>query len=105
MFNTANGNTDATEDILLRVDELDEDIEPYVLASTPAVLSIGRRCTDHGYSFTWPSGSDPPYFVSPQGKKVELVVVDDVPDLPTKRAEHIAMTTIPTNTKRGIIAI
>ena len=48
-FNIANGNTDAIEDILLSVDELDEDIEQYVLASTPAVISIGRRCQDHGY--------------------------------------------------------
>ena len=104
-FNTANCNTDASEDILLRVDELDEDIEPYVLASTPAVLSIGRRCTDHGYPFTWPSGPDPLYFVSPQGKRVEMVVVDYVPYLPTKRAEHTAMTMVPTNVKRGIIAV
>ena len=39
MFNIANGNTYATTDILLRVEELDEDVEPYVLDSTPAALS------------------------------------------------------------------
>ena len=49
MFNTANGDKYATTDILLRVEELDEDVEPYVLDSTPAVLSVGRRCVDFGY--------------------------------------------------------
>ena len=76
-FNTANGNTDASEDIMLRVDELDEDIEPYVLNSTPAVPSVGRRCMDYGYEFRWPSGESP-LFTSPKGKKVKLEVNDYV---------------------------
>ena len=67
---------------MLRVDELDEDIEPYVLNSTPAVPSVGRRCMDYGYEFRWPSG-EPPYFISPQGKKVKLEVKDYVPYLKT----------------------
>ena len=40
-FNTANGATEAEDDILLHLNELDEEIEPYVMASTPAVLSVG----------------------------------------------------------------
>ena len=78
LFNTANGNTDATDDILLRVDE---DIEPYVLESTPAVLSVGRRCQEYGYQFHWPASSSKPYFVTPKGKKIELTVQDHVPYL------------------------
>ena len=58
-FSTANGATEATEDICLKLDELDEDIEPYVLPSTPVVISIGRRCLDQGYDFRRPAGNNP----------------------------------------------
>ena len=104
MFNTANGNTYATTDILLRVEELDEDVEPYVLDSTPAVLSVGRRCVDFGYAFHWPPGSHKPYFVTPRGKRIELVVQDYVPYVKTKLAKHTAMTVISKLTP-GIIAV
>ena len=86
-FMTANGKTDAEEDILLHVAELDEDIEPYVMASTPAVLSIGRRCMDFGYEFRWPAGKLP-YFITPKGVKVTLVVEDYVPYLRTQLAKR-----------------
>jgi hypothetical protein len=86
-FMTANGKTDAEEDILLHVVELDEDIEPYVMASTPAVLSIGRRCMDFGYEFRWPAGKLP-YFITPKGVKVTLVVEDYVPYLRTQLAKR-----------------
>ena len=79
MFNTANGNTYATIDILLRAEALDEDVEPYVLDSTPAVLSVRRRFVDFGYAFHWPPGSHKPYFLTPKGKRIELVVQDYVP--------------------------
>ena len=105
MFNTANGNTYATTDILLRVEELDEDVEPYVLDSTPAVLSVGRRCVDFGYAFHWPPGSHKPYFVTPKGKRIELVVQDYVPYVKTKLAKHTAMTVISKTETPGIIAV
>ena len=104
LFNTANGNTDATDDILLRVDELDEDIEPYVLESTPAVLSVGRRCQEYGYQFHWPAFSSKPYFVTPKGKKIELTVKDHVPYLKTKLAKP-AMTATSGAEIRGIISV
>ena len=105
MFNTANGMTDATNDILLRVEELDEDVEPYVLDSTPAVLSVGRRCVDFGYAFHWPAGSHKPYFVTPKGKRIELIVQDYVPYVKTKLAKHKAMTVISKAEVTGIIAV
>ena len=45
-FITANGNTDATEAIRMFVEEFGEDIEPYVLENTPAVLFVGFRCME-----------------------------------------------------------
>ena len=38
------------------VDELGEKIEPYVLRSTPPVMSVGQRCMERGYTFIWPKG-------------------------------------------------
>ncbi len=45
---TANDRTPATDVIDLFVKELGETVEPYVLASTPAVLSVGLRCMEMG---------------------------------------------------------
>ena len=49
-FQTANGVTAAREVIELYIDELGETVEPYVLASTPGVLSVGMRCNQFGYT-------------------------------------------------------
>ncbi len=87
VFSTANGATEAEDDILLRLDELDEEIEPFVMASTPAVLSVGRRCLDFGYEFRWPAGKLP-YFITPSGVKVTLIVEDYVPYLKTSLASR-----------------
>ena len=46
-FQTANGPSVADHVCPLRFDELDEDIEPYVLKDTPSVLSIGFRCMEN----------------------------------------------------------
>ena len=42
-FITANGKTQATEIINLSVNEFNENIQPYILDSTPAVVSVGFR--------------------------------------------------------------
>ena len=36
-----------------QIGELGEVAAPYVLDSSPDVLSIGRRCIQHGYAFSW----------------------------------------------------
>jgi hypothetical protein len=38
-----------------------ENIEPLVLDSTPAVMSIGYRCVEQGYGFIWKPYSKTPY--------------------------------------------
>eukprot|EP00974_Lingulodinium_polyedra_P008368 797644-Lingulodinium_polyedra.AAC.1 len=43
-FNTANGTARGTEVVDLFVKEFGVNVEPYVLKSTPNVLSIGLRC-------------------------------------------------------------
>ena len=66
VFNTANGPVRATMVISFFVKEFQETIEPYLLKETPAVLSIGFRTMQLGYSFLWPAG-ERPYFLLPSG--------------------------------------
>jgi len=57
-------------DMTLRVKSpaLNALADPFVLDSTPDVLSIGRRCVEDGWSFYWPPYSLTPTFTSPKGK-------------------------------------
>ena len=59
---TANGSTRADEVADVTVDALHRDFTPYILDETPAVLSVGVRCMEPGYSFVWPADSKP-YFI------------------------------------------
>ena len=85
-FNTANGKTKATEQAPLYCSELDEELWPYILGSTPTVLSVGKRCMHLGYSFIWLAGQKP-YFVTPGGTIVHLEVKDDIPYIRVGSAE------------------
>ena len=50
-----------------------------MLPSTPAVLSIGRRCVDHGYGFYWRPFSKIPEFITPDREAIPITVVDYIP--------------------------
>lgn len=57
-------------------------IDPYLVESPPAVLSVGMRCIDDGYDFVWRgSKNQNPYFIKPNGEKIYLKVNDYVPYL------------------------
>lgn len=60
--------------------EMGQTICPYVLTSTPAVLSVGKRCQSMGYSFLWITGM-PPVFITPSKTAVVLKIVYDIPYL------------------------
>jgi len=79
-FSTANGPVWASSTLPLQGMALMEEINPYVMEQTPAVLSIGRRCMLHGYSFHWPSAKSP-YFIKPGGEKIVCDVHSYVPYL------------------------
>ena len=100
-FSTANGTTNLTTTILpLSLKELGEVIEPYILDSTPPVITVGRRCMHNGYTFIWPSGT-PPFFITPNFDVLELEVVGDIPYLrtgaqqcqprPIDKSEHLRL--------------
>ena len=79
---TANGVITTDRVLLMQILSLEENVEPYVVAHSPDVLSIGRRCQELGYEFHWPAHSSTPYFVSPDGRDViKLETIDFVPHL------------------------
>ncbi len=82
------------------------------MASTLAVLSIVRR-TYCGHEFRWPAGKLP-YFITPRGVEVIIIVVDYVPHLRTQLSKrtvsaitklfgkHMVVDAQNPNTKYGI---
>jgi hypothetical protein len=80
---TANGVTTVDEEIILQCGPLKEHVYPLLLDSTPAVLSVGRRCMEDGFSFHWPAGGNP-VFVSPNGTQLVCEVDNFVPYLPER---------------------
>ena len=41
------------------VNDLDTFVTVQILEDTPAVLSLGKLCEGHGYSYEWTSGEKP----------------------------------------------
>ena len=79
-FGTANGKIKADKQLPIQVEQLNEDAKPYILPKTPAVLSVGYRCRNNGYSFIWPR-NEAPYFILPNGETLTFEVHNNVPYL------------------------
>ena len=56
---TANGEVQTHEEATVYVKELDMFLTVKILEDTPAVLSLGKLCEDHGYSYEWANGQKP----------------------------------------------
>ena len=56
---TANGEVQTREEAIVYVKELDIFLTMKVLDNTPAVLSLGKLCEDHGCSYGWTNGQKP----------------------------------------------
>ena len=56
---TANGEVQTHEEATVYVTELDIILTMKVLEDTPAVLSLGKLCDEHGYSYEWINGQKP----------------------------------------------
>ena len=82
---TANGSIETDLETQARLPQLDDIVEPLVLADTPNVLSVGRLVREQGYSLEWHAESpDAPTLTTPSGTRVTLTVVNDVPVLPVQ---------------------
>ena len=55
----ANGEVQTNVEATVYVKELDIFVTVKFLEDTPAVLSLGTLCDDHGYSYEWTSGQSP----------------------------------------------
>ena len=56
---TANGEVQIKEEATVYVKELDLFVTVMLLEETPAVLSLGKLCEDHGKTYHWTSGQKP----------------------------------------------
>ena len=56
---TANGKVETHEEATVYVKELDIFLKMKVLENTPAVLSLGKLCDEHGYSYEWINSQKP----------------------------------------------
>ena len=80
------------------VPDIGETIEPYILDSTPNVLSVGYRCQERGWGFYWEPWSSRPRFVSPSGKSYPLSTDGHIPYLTTRNP---AVASVPTTSVGG----
>ena len=56
---TANGEVQTHEEATVYVKELEKFLTMKVVEDTPAVLSLGKLCDEHGYSYEWINGQKP----------------------------------------------
>ena len=87
-FSTSHSNQCANAKPSQGLQQVDMQVEhigeacPYVLQSTPEVLSVGRRCEEFGYGLYREPFSEKPYMVKPAvqgGEKTQLVSIGHVP--------------------------
>jgi hypothetical protein len=104
---TANGRTTVDREVELQCGPLHEHVSPLLLKSTPAVLSIGRRCVNDGYSFHWVSGESP-YMVLPDGRRILWLAHESAPKNFTgvdvtdpKNPKVVVQTNLPTSHMRS----
>ena len=82
---TANGESSSMKQGKVKVPELNATASPYLVQSSPPVLSVGLRCVEDGFDFIWRgSKNEKPRLVSPNGQVIELEVRDYVPYLCSK---------------------
>ena len=55
----ATGEVQINDEATVFVKELDMFVTVKLPEDTPAVLSLGKLCEDHGYSYEWTSGQQP----------------------------------------------
>ena len=74
---TANGEVQTRKEATVYVKELDLFVTVMLLEETPAVLSLGKLCEDHGYTCHWTSGPKP--HLTKNGKRIHCNIANCVP--------------------------
>ena len=74
---TANGEVQTREEATEYVKLLYLFVKAMLLEETPAVLSVGKLCEDHGYTYHWISGHKPHRIRN--GKRIDCNISNCVP--------------------------
>ena len=102
---TANGEVLTKEEATVYVKELDLFVTVKLLEDTPAVLSLGKLCEDHGYSYHWTSGQKPQLIKNGRKTncKTENCVPIVVPGLSTSSSSSAAPTSPTSISQEAVI--
>ena len=97
MVMTANGEVQTREEATVYVKELDLFVTVMLLEETPAVLSLGKLCEDHGYGYHWTSGHKP--HLTKNGKIIQLMAIyqNDMPFVVPGLSTSSSITSTPTS--------
>ena len=74
---TANVEVQTREEAMVYVKQLDLFVKVVLLEETPAVLTLGKLCEDHGYTYHWNSGQKP--HLMRNGKRIDCNTWNYVP--------------------------
>ena len=74
---TANGEVQTKEEATVYFRQLDLSVKVMLLEETRAVLSSGKLCEDHGYTYHWISGQKPQLISN--GKRFDCNISNYVP--------------------------
>ena len=104
---TANDEVQSREEAAVFVKELDLFVSVMLLEETPAVLSLGKLCEDHGYASHWTSGQNP--HVTQIGKIINCnfshYVPFVVPDLSTSSSTSSTPTSSTSSSQDSMIGM
>ena len=92
---TANGEVQTREEVTVYVKELDLFVTVMLLEEIPAVLSHGKLCEDHGFSYHWTSGQKP--HLTKNGKRIDCNVSTYVPFVVPSLSTSSCTTPTPTS--------
>ena len=92
---TANGEVQTREEATVYVKELDLFVTVMLLEETPAVLSRGKLCEDHGYTNHWITGQKP--HLTKIGKRIDCNISNSVPFVVPDLSTSSSTTPTPTS--------
>ena len=101
---TANGEVQTHEEATVHVKELDIFLTLKVLENTRTVLSLGKLCDEHGYSYEWINGQKP--HLIKKGIRIqcntENFVPVVIPELSTSYSSSLPSSTSMTPSRQEI---
>ena len=77
---TGAGNVFCDRAVVIHIDEIGEDVEATVLedaTESVRVLTVGRRCAEQGFEFTWRPFAPAPELYRPDRRRCDVKVDED----------------------------